>query len=435
MTTHTKRSSTIRAFSLLEILVVIAIIAILAVLLLPALQNAQGKAKRTRCANNLKQIGTAFHSWAHDHQDKFPMEMLVVERGTLEFAQPGVSMVAFRHFQALSNELVEPRLLICPGDMYRVPSWTFADLRASNVSYFVNVRAKMGNEGSLLAGDWNIRTSGRMEENFIQFGPGDAVEWSSAVHRGSGNALMGDGHVDSLSGRSATSTLTNGGEALLAVPPAPPTPVSTPSTPRTPADPPTTPPSTPPSTPPTTTPSSPTSPVPLPGPPGSPSPSGTTPPNSASSENVAPSQNSAGETASSSGSTALPGAATTATTASTNTSSATTASNTPPTVESREGRVGSRARPGEVMEPNAPANAVQPTNAAAAKPTTNAPAAATSPGSPEAEPEDGIISFIRWLTHAATKATYWLLLLLLAVLVTFEILRRRRKKKQQQENE
>jgi len=62
-------------FTLVELLVVIAILATLMALLLPAVQNARDSARRTQCANNMRQVAIALTAYAASEQ-AFPYGVL-----------------------------------------------------------------------------------------------------------------------------------------------------------------------------------------------------------------------------------------------------------------------------------------------------------------------------------------------------------------------
>jgi len=59
-------------FTAVELLVVIAIIGFLAGLFLPTLSRAKEKARKTVCANNLRQFAMAYEMYADDYYERFP---------------------------------------------------------------------------------------------------------------------------------------------------------------------------------------------------------------------------------------------------------------------------------------------------------------------------------------------------------------------------
>src|SRR5262245_50726233 len=120
MNPHSSKNNA-AGFTLIELLCVLCIIGIIAALLLPALGQAKARTKRIACVSNLRQVGIAFHAFAHDHQGRFPMFISTNQGGSLEFlgdpASPDLaSGRAARHFATLAAELVTPLVVVCPSD-------------------------------------------------------------------------------------------------------------------------------------------------------------------------------------------------------------------------------------------------------------------------------------------------------------------------------
>ncbi|MDX1945913.1 MAG: DUF1559 domain-containing protein [Pirellulaceae bacterium] len=91
-------------FTLVELLVVIAIIGVLVALLLPAVQSAREAARRTQCANNMKQLGLALQNY-HDVRLSFPPGYVEDAKAKNEAWSWGAMILPYAEQQGLYQQL------------------------------------------------------------------------------------------------------------------------------------------------------------------------------------------------------------------------------------------------------------------------------------------------------------------------------------------
>ena len=192
------QSFRITAFTLKELLAIIAVAFVLVALAVPVLVKAKAKSRNISCNCRLKQIGLSFRIFANDHGDAFPMTVSTNKGGSMEFVP---TSEVFQHFRAMSNELSTPKVLVCPADK-RKAARSFAVLSNTNISYFVSLDAVDTFPQMLLAGDRNLTTNGvPVGTGLLELTNNVSLGWTTALHKNSGNVVLGDGSVQPFTNR------------------------------------------------------------------------------------------------------------------------------------------------------------------------------------------------------------------------------------------
>lgn len=129
----------------------------------------------------------------------------VADGGSLEFVQSGFHVTgpfyfSYRHFAAMSNELVTPMILNCPAELYRAAAPNFASFKNENLSYFVGANAEFRRPGSILAGDRNITNDLVRGPTIVRQPLGTRIRWTKELHHRKGNLLFADAHVEERNG-------------------------------------------------------------------------------------------------------------------------------------------------------------------------------------------------------------------------------------------
>jgi prepilin-type processing-associated H-X9-DG protein len=232
----------LRALTLVELLVVIVCIALFILLVIPDTGgHAKAKAQMACCENNLKQIGIAYRTREDDYGNKYPQELIASSNTNFPLSSDPTGYIlnhpfptnaagraslpygyAYQVYQAMSNELNNPRIMLCPeddrpigsipSDFINVPPNNTAAFNNDTVSYFVGADADETRPRMLLARDRNLMMNGTtVVTGLAIFGTNTPIGWSAKMHNGKGNILFSDTSVRRTTPSSLQTFLSNTG--------------------------------------------------------------------------------------------------------------------------------------------------------------------------------------------------------------------------------
>ena len=228
------RNGGAEGFTRFELLVVLLAIALLSTIGISVLANSAIRSDLAVCANNLRQIGRAFHMWASDHGGENPWWTHYSNGGSHisgggpsppgnVYHIPGLGTYpvnlrnnAWLQFGFIHEELRTPAVLLCPSDRINrarathfsnsVDGLVWVGLQDKAISYFLGMHALNQFPSTMLSGDRNINDHGQDQACSVNVGTLSRINflglhrWNTApsLHPDSGNILFNDGRVEAL---------------------------------------------------------------------------------------------------------------------------------------------------------------------------------------------------------------------------------------------
>ena len=169
------------AFTLIELLVVISIIGIISAIALPTFQRVQDASRKTKCANNLRQILIANQLYLNEHNNIFP------DRGNnpLNYGTVAEALLPY------AGQNFEVFLCPCNNGKETIKSMQFPSFKPRYCLYEFN--AKLGNS----VGVTPQRTTFGVTDPSKAAYTYDRPYWSSVnrPHNAGANVAFMDGHM------------------------------------------------------------------------------------------------------------------------------------------------------------------------------------------------------------------------------------------------